>query len=88
MVFDPEFLKPFPSVLRYFNTMVHQPAFAKVIGKVELCTKATQYNRARARMRCPPPAVRGVVCKHRRSPLSRCLLLFSSRKMSPCCCAA
>lgn len=46
MVFDAEFLKPFPSVVRYFTTMVNQPAFAKVIGKVEMCTKVMQYDRA------------------------------------------
>lgn len=56
MVFDPEFLKPFPSLVRYFNTMIHQPAFAKVIGKVEMCTQCMQYNRAQLPARPATPA--------------------------------
>jgi len=38
-VFDPTFSAQFPNVLRWFNTCVHQPQFAKVIGAVTFATE-------------------------------------------------
>jgi len=38
-VMDPEFSGPFPSLNRWFDTIVNQPAFIKVVGPVTRCTK-------------------------------------------------
>jgi elongation factor 1-gamma len=38
-VMDPVFAAQFPNVLRWFNTCVHQPQFAKVIGPVTFATE-------------------------------------------------
>lgn len=41
LVCDKNYLKPFNNVVRWFQTCVNQPAFAAVVGKVELCKKET-----------------------------------------------
>ena len=37
LVCDKTYLKPFTNVVRWFQTCVNQPAFAAVVGKVEMC---------------------------------------------------
>ena len=36
-VFDPEFRKDFPNVVRWYNTLVHFPHFSAVFESKELC---------------------------------------------------
>uniref|UniRef100_A0A7S4F181 Elongation factor 1-gamma n=1 Tax=Chrysotila carterae TaxID=13221 RepID=A0A7S4F181_CHRCT len=40
LVFDAEYLKPFPAVVRWFTTCVNQPEFTAVIGTTTLCAGA------------------------------------------------
>jgi elongation factor 1-gamma len=44
MVLDSEFRKDYPNTNRWFNTLVHQPEFSKVLGKVDLCEKMAQFD--------------------------------------------
>lgn len=39
LVTDPAYLKPFPNVVRWFQTCVSQPEFQQVVGDVVLCKK-------------------------------------------------
>ena len=39
LVADKTYLKPFPNVMRWFNTCVSQPEFIRVVGNVQLCKK-------------------------------------------------
>ena len=43
-VFDPAFRAPFPSLCRYFETVVNQPQVAKVMGPVVLCETMKTYS--------------------------------------------
>jgi elongation factor 1-gamma len=40
LVCDKSYLKPYGSVVAWFQNCVSQPEFARVVGKVELCKKA------------------------------------------------
>jgi len=42
MVFTPKFLQAFPNVTRWFTTLINQPEFSKVIGKVEFAKEEQQ----------------------------------------------
>jgi elongation factor 1-gamma len=42
MVLTPEYLEPFPNVVRWFTTMINQPQFAKVLGKIEFAQTEAQ----------------------------------------------
>jgi len=42
LLMDGAFRKPFPNVMRWFNTCVNQPEFLAVIGEVVLCETETQ----------------------------------------------
>jgi elongation factor 1-gamma len=42
LLMDAKFRKPFPNVMRWFNTMTNQPQFLAVVGQVVLCTAETQ----------------------------------------------
>ena len=53
--FDPAFRKPFPNVTRYFETLVNQPEFARVLGKVELAKAAPKYEPGKVRATAPGP---------------------------------
>lgn len=39
LVADPAYMKPFPTVAKWFITCVQQPEFQQVIGHVTLCQK-------------------------------------------------
>jgi len=41
-LFDPNYRKPFPHVVRWFVTLVNQPNFEKHLGKVELAEKMAE----------------------------------------------
>ena len=41
---DPEFRKPFPSLVRYYETVANQAAFVKHLGPCTLCAKAAVYS--------------------------------------------
>ena len=52
-LFDPAFRKPFPSLVRYYETVANQPAFVKHLGPCTLCSTAAVYNPNAAK---PAPA--------------------------------
>jgi elongation factor 1-gamma len=39
LVADPEYRKPYPTVMQWFTHCVEQPEFAAIVGKVALCPK-------------------------------------------------
>jgi len=39
LVFDAEFRKPFPNLVRWYLTCMNQPEFAAILGEVKLCEK-------------------------------------------------
>lgn len=41
LVCDKAYVKPFPNLVRWFNTCVNQPEFKAVIGTVQMCKKET-----------------------------------------------
>ena len=41
-VFDPEFRKSFPNVVRWYNTLVHFPHFSAVFEDTDLCKQRLQ----------------------------------------------
>merc|ERR1712150_25158 len=41
-VFAPRYIEMFSNVNRWFNTCIHQPEFANVLGKIVFATKETQ----------------------------------------------
>jgi len=41
-VFDPNFIAPFGNVTRWFVTLIHQPEFAKHLGKIEFAREEQQ----------------------------------------------
>ncbi|XP_023223125.1 elongation factor 1-gamma-A-like [Centruroides sculpturatus] len=43
-VFEPAFRKPYTNVNRWFNTLINQPQFVKVLGHVVLCEKMAQFD--------------------------------------------
>jgi elongation factor 1-gamma len=47
-VFTADFIKPFGNVTRWFTTLINQPEFSKVIGKVELAKEEKQAGKAAA----------------------------------------
>lgn len=44
-LFDANYRKGIPNVTRWFMTLINQPEFAKVLGKVELCSKTLTYEK-------------------------------------------
>ena len=48
-LFDAGYRAGIPNVTRWFDTLVHQPAFAKVLGDVPLADKAAVYDAAAAK---------------------------------------
>jgi elongation factor 1-gamma len=42
LVFTPKFVSQFPNVTRWFTTLINQPEFSKVIGKVEFAKEEAQ----------------------------------------------
>jgi elongation factor 1-gamma len=46
LVFTPKFLAPFANVTRWFTTLVNQPEFSKVVGKVEFAKEETMAAKA------------------------------------------
>lgn len=42
LVFTPKFIAPFTNVTRWFTTLINQPEFSKVIGKVEFAKEEAQ----------------------------------------------
>jgi elongation factor 1-gamma len=53
---DPEFRKPFPSLVRYYETVANQAAFVKHLGPCTLCTKAAVYDPKKADAAAAKPA--------------------------------
>lgn len=43
-VFDAEVRKPFVNVNRWFETLINQPEFKKILGSVKLCEKSEQFD--------------------------------------------
>lgn len=61
LIMDAKFRKPFPNVMRWFNTCVNQPEFAAVVGQVVLCEKeltAEAAGSAPAGKAAPAPAAK------------------------------
>ena len=48
-LFDAGYRSEVPNVARWFDTLVHQPAFVKVLGEVPLADKAAVYDAAAAK---------------------------------------
>ena len=46
LVFTPKFIAPFTNVTRWFTTLINQPEFSKVIGKVEFAKEEAQAPKA------------------------------------------
>lgn len=55
-LFDAAYRASVPNVTRWFDTCVHQPAFAKVLGDVPLADKAAVYDAAAAKKAAEAPA--------------------------------
>ena len=55
-LFDASYRASVPNVSRWFDTLVHQPAFAKVLGDVSLAEKAAVYDAAAAKTAATSPA--------------------------------
>jgi len=55
LLMDAKFRAPFPNVMRWFNTMVHQPQFLAVVGQVVLCTAETPAPSAGGAAAAPAP---------------------------------
>ena len=54
-LFDAKYRAAVPNVSRWFDTLVHQPAFAKVLGEVPLAEKAAVYDPAAAKKAAEAP---------------------------------
>lgn len=54
-LFDASYRASVPNVSRWFDTLVHQPAFAKVLGDVSLAEKAAVYDAAAAKKAAEAP---------------------------------
>lgn len=54
-LFDASYRSSIPNVTRWFDTLVHQPAFAKVLGEVPLAEKAAVYDAAAAKKATEAP---------------------------------
>ena len=54
-LFDAAYRASIPNVTRWFDTLVHQPAFAKVLGEVPLADKAAVYDAAAAKKAAEAP---------------------------------
>lgn len=54
-LFDAKYRSEIPNVTRWFDTLVHQPAFAKVLGEVPLAEKAAVYDAAAAKKAAEAP---------------------------------
>lgn len=56
LLFEPDFIKGFPCVMRWFLTCVNQPQYQAVVGIVQLCKKEMAAPTAGASPNAPPPA--------------------------------
>ena len=43
-VLEPDFVKPFGNMMRWFTTIVNQPEVTAVIGSFSFCTKMAQFD--------------------------------------------
>jgi len=56
LAFGPKFSNQFPNVLRWFNTCVNQPEFAKVMGKIEMAKEDAAPPKAAKAAKADKPA--------------------------------